>query len=294
MEDEVKIMKNYLKLLRIKHWLKNGLVLLPLFFGKSIFNLNKIYSVLIAFVIFSFISSIVYIINDINDIEADRNHPKKKNRPLASGKVSIKNAILVLILLMILSISLIIYLYNKTTNIFIILIPLLYLILNILYSTKLKHIPIIDVAILVSGFVLRVYYGGIASNIEISSWLYLMIMFGSFYLGFGKRRNEMKHNNTRKVLKYYNKEFLDKNMYVSLGLSIISYSLWCVDPLTKLNISSNYLILTIPLVMMIFQKYSLIIEGDSDGDPIEVILNDRLLISLITAYIIVMIFIIYI
>lgn len=287
-------MKNYLKLLRIKHWLKNGLVLLPLFFGKSIFNLNKIFFVLIAFIIFSFISSIVYIINDINDIEADRNHPKKKNRPLASGKVSIKNAILVLILLMILSISLIIYLYNKTTNIFIILIPLLYLILNILYSTKLKHIPIIDVAVLVSGFVLRVYYGGIASNIEISSWLYLMIMFGSFYLGFGKRRNEMKHNNTRKVLKYYNKEFLDKNMYVSLGLSIISYSLWCVDPLTKLNISSNYLVLTIPLVMMIFQKYSLIIEGDSDGDPIEVILNDRLLISLITAYIIVMIFIIYI
>lgn len=287
-------MKNYLKLLRIKHWLKNGLVLLPLFFGKNIFNLNKIFFVLIAFIIFSFISSIVYIINDINDIESDRNHPKKKNRPLASGKVSIKNAILVLILLMILSISLIIYLYNKTTNIFIILIPLLYLILNILYSTKLKHIPIIDVAILVSGFVLRVYYGGIVSNIEISSWLYLMIMFGSFYLGFGKRRNEMKHNNTRKVLKYYNKEFLDKNMYVSLGLSIISYSLWCVDPLTKLNISSNYLILTIPLVMMIFQKYSLIIEGDSDGDPIEVILNDRLLISLITAYIIVMIFIIYI
>ena len=294
MEDEIKIMKNYLKLLRIKHWLKNGLVLLPLFFGKSIFNLNKIFFVLIAFIIFSFISSIVYIINDINDIEADRNHPKKKNRPLASGKVSIKNAILVLILLMILSISLIIYLYNKTTNIFIILIPLLYLILNILYSTKLKHIPIIDVAILVSGFVLRVYYGGIASNIEISSWLYLMIMFGSFYLGFGKRRNEMKHNNTRKVLKYYNKEFLDKNMYVSLGLSIISYSLWCVDPLTKLNISSNYLILTIPLVMMIFQKYSLIIEGDSDGDPIEVILNDKLLISLILTYIIVMRVIIYI
>lgn len=287
-------MKNYLKLLRIKHWLKNGLVLLPLFFGKSIFNLNKIFFVLIAFIIFSFISSVVYIINDINDIDADRNHPKKKNRPLASGKVSIKNAILVLILLMIWIISLIIYLYNKTNNIFIILIPLLYLILNILYSTKLKHIPIIDVAILVSGFVLRVYYGGIASNIEISSWLYLMIMFGSFYLGFGKRRNEMKHNNTRKVLKYYNKEFLDKNMYVSLGLSIISYSLWCVDPLTKLNISSNYLVLTIPLVMMIFQKYSLIIEGDSDGDPIEVILNDRLLISLITAYIIVMIFIIYI
>ena len=289
-------MKDYLKLIRIKHWLKNGLVILPLFFGKEILNLNKITSVILAFLIFSMISSIIYVINDINDIENDRNHPTKKDRPLASGKISIKNAILVLILLMMLSISLIIYLYNKTTNIYIILIPIIYIVLNILYSLKLKQVPIIDVAILVSGFVLRVYYGGVSSNIEISTWLYLMVMFGSFYLGFGKRRNELKQNkenNTRKVLQFYNKEFLDKNMYVSLGLAIISYSLWCVDPLTKTNITSNYLILTIPLIMMIFQKYSLIIEGDSDGDPIEVILNDKTLIFLLLIYIISMFVIVY-
>lgn len=289
-------MKDYLKLIRIKHWLKNGLVVLPLFFGKEILNLNKITSVILAFLIFSMISSIIYVINDINDIENDRNHPTKKDRPLASGKISIKNAILVLILLMMLSISLIIYLYNKTTNIYIIIIPIIYIVLNILYSLKLKQVPIIDVAILVSGFVLRVYYGGVSSNIEISTWLYLMVMFGSFYLGFGKRRNELKQNkenNTRKVLQFYNKEFLDKNMYVSLGLAIISYSLWCVDPLTKTNITSNYLILTIPLIMMIFQKYSLIIEGDSDGDPIEVILNDKTLIFLLLIYIILMFVIVY-
>lgn len=289
-------MKDYLKLIRIKHWLKNGLVILPLFFGKEILNLNKITSVILAFLIFSMISSIIYVINDINDIENDRNHPTKKDRPLASGKISIKNAILVLILLLVISISLIIYLYNKTTNIYIILIPIIYIVLNILYSLKLKQVPIIDVAILVSGFVLRVYYGGVSSNIEISTWLYLMVMFGSFYLGFGKRRNELKQNkenNTRKVLQFYNKEFLDKNMYVSLGLAIISYSLWCVDPLTKTNITSNYLILTIPLIMMIFQKYSLIIEGDSDGDPIEVILNDKTLIFLLLIYIISMFVIVY-
>ena len=289
-------MKNYLKLIRIKHWLKNGLVILPLFFGKEILNVDKITSVILAFLIFSMISSIIYVINDINDIENDRNHPTKKDRPLASGKISIKNAILVLILLLILSTSLIIYLYNKTTNIYIILIPIIYIVLNILYSLKLKQVPIIDVAILVSGFVLRVYYGGVSSNIEISTWLYLMVMFGSFYLGFGKRRNELKQNkenNTRKVLEFYNKEFLDKNMYVSLGLAIISYSLWCVDPLTKTNITSNYLILTIPLIMMIFQKYSLIIEGDSDGDPIEVILNDKTLIFLLLIYIISMFVIVY-
>lgn len=289
-------MKNYLKLIRIKHWLKNGLVVLPLFFGREILNVDKITSVILAFLIFSMISSIIYVINDINDIENDRNHPTKKDRPLASGKISIKNAILVLILLLILSTSLIIYLYNKTTNIYIILIPIIYIVLNILYSLKLKQVPIIDVAILVSGFVLRVYYGGVSSNIEISTWLYLMVMFGSFYLGFGKRRNELKQNkenNTRKVLEFYNKEFLDKNMYVSLGLAIISYSLWCVDPLTKTSITSNYLILTIPLIMMIFQKYSLIIEGDSDGDPIEVILNDKTLIFLLLIYIISMFVIVY-
>lgn len=289
-------MKNYLKLIRIKHWLKNGLVVLPLFFGREILNVDKITSVILAFLIFSMISSIIYVINDINDIENDRNHPTKKDRPLASGKISIKNAILVLILLLILSTSLIIHLYNKTTNIYIILIPIIYIVSNILYSLKLKQVPIIDVAILVSGFVLRVYYGGVSSNIEISTWLYLMVMFGSFYLGFGKRRNELKQNkenNTRKVLEFYNKEFLDKNMYVSLGLAIISYSLWCVDPLTKTSITSNYLILTIPLIMMIFQKYSLIIEGDSDGDPIEVILNDKTLIFLLLIYIISMFVIVY-
>lgn len=289
-------MKNYLKLIRIKHWLKNGLVVLPLFFGKEILNVDKITSVILAFLIFSMISSIIYVINDINDIENDRNHPTKKDRPLASGKISIKNAVLVLILLLVISTSLIIYLYNKTTNIYIIIIPIIYIVLNILYSLKLKQVPIIDVAILVSGFVLRVYYGGVSSNIEISTWLYLMVMFGSFYLGFGKRRNELKQNkenNTRKVLQFYNKEFLDKNMYVSLGLAIISYSLWCVDPLTKTNITSNYLILTIPLIMMIFQKYSLIIEGDSDGDPIEVILNDKTLIFLLLIYIISMFVIVY-
>ncbi len=290
------MIKQYLKLLRVKHWLKNILVFLPLFFSKNIFNGPIILKGIIAFFIFSFVSSVIYIINDINDIELDRNHPTKKERPLASGKISVKIAIILITILLLIIATLTIYLYNSANNILIIVIPVLYLILNIAYSLKLKHIPIIDVAILVSGFVFRVYYGGSVCDIEISSWLYLMIMFGSFYLGFGKRRNELKQNNlnnTRKVLKYYNKEFLDKNMYLSLSLAIISYSLWCVDPITKLNISSDYLILTIPLIMIIFQKYSLIIEGDSDGDPIEVILNDKILILLIFIYIFIMSCIIY-
>ena len=107
--------------------------------------------------------------------------------------------------------------------------------------------PIIDVVILVSGFVLRVMYGGIVVNVEVSKFLYLMVIFGSFYLGFGKRRNEILKNGdkSRRVLSYYNKEFLDKNMYVCLALAIVSYSLWCVDPSTISRIGNDYLFMTI-------------------------------------------------
>ena len=168
--------------------------------------------------------------------------------------------------------------------------PLIYVALNILYSKKLKNVPIIDVVILVSGFVLRVMYGGVAINVEVSKFLYVMIICGSFYLGFGKRRNEIikNGNKSRKVLSLYNKEFLDKNMYVCLGLAIVSYSLWCVDPTTIHRIGNDYLFWTIPIVMVILQLYSLNIEGNSHGDPIEVVLADKKLIAVVVLYVIVM------
>ena len=283
-------MKNYLKLIRVKHWLKNGLVFLPVFFSKNIFNLNYLLTTTIAFFILSFTSSIVYIINDINDIEKDRSHPVKKNRPLASGAISIKNAYNIIFVISLLLLAMISITYIKNNNISIAIIPIVYLILNILYSKWLKHIPIIDVVILVSGFLFRVMYGGIVNDIEVSKWLYLMIIFGSFYLGFGKRRNEIIKNGekSRKVLELYNKEFLDKNMYVSLALAVVSYTLWCVDPITITRIGNDYLFWTVPLVLVILQLYSLNIEKDSHGDPIEVILGDKILIGTVILYVLIM------
>ncbi len=283
-------MKKYVKLIRVKHWLKNGLVFLPIFFSKNIFNLNYLLTTTIAFFIFSFTSSIVYIINDINDIEKDRSHPVKKNRPLASGAISIKNAYNIIFVLSLLLLAMITITYIKNNNIGIAIIPVVYLILNILYSKWLKHIPIIDVVILVSGFLFRVMYGGIVNDIEVSKWLYLMIIFGSFYLGFGKRRNEIIKNGekSRKVLELYNKEFLDKNMYVSLALAVVSYTLWCVDPTTITRIGNDYLFWTVPLVLVILQLYSLNIEKDSHGDPIEVILGDKILIGTVILYVLIM------
>ena len=277
-------MKKYLDLIRIKHWLKNILIFLPIFFNQNFFNYPILIKCVIGFFILSFISSTVYVINDINDLENDKFHPIKKNRPLAAGIISKEKAFVTSIVLFMIAAILMLLLWKNDNNILIIVFPMFYLIINILYSKILKNIPIIDVAIIVIGFVLRVAYGGIISNIAVSKYLYLMIIFGSFYLGFGKRRNEIIQNKekSRKVLEYYNKEFLDKNMYVSLALAIVSYTLWCVDKTTISRIGNDYIFWTIPILMIILQLYSLNIEGNSFGDPIDVVLTDKkLLISTI-------------
>jgi len=289
-------MKEYLKLIRVKHWLKNGLVFLPLFFSLNITNTPLLIRGIIAFFIFSLTSSIVYVYNDMSDIEKDKNHPIKKNRPLASGKISIKAASITMLVIAFLDIVLMSILYLKTSNIFIFIIPVIYIILNFLYSKSLKNIPIIDVVILVSGFVLRVMYGGIATDIAVSKYLYLMIIFGAFYLGFGKRRNEIIKNGdkSRKVLEKYNQEFLDKNMYIAFALSIVSYTLWCVDPTTVARIGNDYIFWTIPLLLIVLQLYSLNIESNSHGDPMEVILSDKKILVAASIYLILLIVIIYI
>ncbi len=273
-------MLKYLKLIRIKHWLKNALIFLPLFFSMNLFNEKMIISAIIAFFIFSFTSSIVYIINDMKDIEKDKKHPIKCTRPLASGAISKTKAIIAMIVLFLIVGLLMYYVYTIINNVLIFIIPVVYLIMNILYTYILKNVPIIDVAVIVLGFVLRVMYGGISISVEVSKYLYLMIVFGSFFLGFGKRRNEIIKNGdkSRNVLSMYNKEFLDKNMYVALALAVVSYTLWCVDPTTIERIGNDYIFWTIPLVMIILQLYSLNIEGNSYGDPIDVILSDKKLV----------------
>lgn len=273
-------MKKYLKLIRAKHWIKNCLIFLPLIFSREINQTNIILTIL-GFISFSLASSIIYIINDIRDKEKDKNHPTKKNRPIAAGTISIPSALTIAGLFLIITIAILIYLstYNHFISIYIIS----YILLNIMYSFGLKNIPLLDVFILALGFLIRVLYGGALINVEVSTWLFLTVLSISFYLGLGKRRNELMAqetigNNTRSVLKYYNKEFLDKNMYMCLSMTIIFYSLWCQD------LNSKYIMWTIPVVLLICMKYSLNIESNSSGDPVEVLLKDKVLILLIGIY----------
>lgn len=286
-------MKDYLKLMRVKHYIKNGLIFLPLFFSQKLLNINILKSNLLGFISFSLLCSVIYIINDIKDIDKDRKHPKKKNRPLASNRISIKNAYILMTCLLILSL-IINYFSSTSTNIIYTYILLgVYLFLNILYSCGLKNIPLVDIAILVSGFIIRILYGSVLTGVSISNWLYLTVMSMAFYLVLGKRKKELEKNDSksRNVLDKYSISFLDKNMYLCMGLTIIFYSLWTIDP--AISTTHNFLIWTVPMVLLICMLYSLDIEGSSYGDPVEVVLGNKYLIIAIVAYIIVILSIFY-
>ena len=270
----------YLKLLRVKHYLKNFLVFLPAIFSGMFFNQNIFFKAIVLFLTFSFVASIVYIINDLRDVQSDKCHPIKKNRPLASGKVSKKASIISILILLILTFILLYFsgiLFEVST-----LILLLYFFMNVGYSLGLKNVPLVDITILALGFVFRVAYGGIGLGIEISNWLFLTVLSISFYMALGKRRNELLKNGdiSRKVLKNYNKDFLDKNMYMFLALTIVFYSLWAVN--TFNNVFFKY---SIVLVIIILLKYCMDVESDNFGDPIEVITHDKILLFLGVIYV---------
>jgi len=282
--------KQYVQLLRVNHWIKNGLIFIPLFFTAELYSVSFIVSVLLGFISFSLLSSIVYILNDIRDIERDRLHSTKCRRPLASGEVTLPHAIVVLIILLAILIILLVmvrvgdnYLYNRKS----IGLMLLYMILNIGYSWGLKNIPIVDVTILASGYVIRVLFGATVVGINISIWLYLVITLCAYYMGLGKRRNEIIGNETetRAVMKFYTHNFLDKNMYVCQTLCVVFYSMWSIDSATVERIHTIAFVYTIPIILIILLKYSLNIETCADGDPVSVLLGDKILLSLCVAYI---------
>ena len=288
-------LKALIKLMRPHHYIKNVLIFLPIIFGKQLLESSSIKIAVIGAIAFSLMSSIVYIINDIQDVEADKKHETKKNRPVASGKVKVKEAWILAIVLLLITIILNVYIaIQQNVNWITYLIFYGYLVMNILYSIKLKNIPILDVTILAFGFLFRVIYGALITGVSISNWLYLTILAFSFYMGLGKRRNELKRSGSksRKVLKHYNKAFLDNNMYTCMTIGIVFYSLWCIDINENLNTIFN-IIYTVPLVLIICMKYSLDVEGETSGDPVDIILNDKILILLAIIYVAIMFTIIY-
>ena len=171
-----------------------------------------------------------------------------------------------------------------------------YLGMNVAYSLGLKNVPLVDIAILAAGFLIRILYGACLTQIVISNWLYLTVMAMALYFALGKRRNELKRlgGETRAVLKAYPVSFLDKNMSMCLTLANVFYALWSMDANTQQAYHSDFVIFTVPIVLLITLRYSMNVEGDSDGDPVEVLLHDKTLLLLCLVYAAAMFIILYV
>ena len=282
-----------LRLMRPKHYIKNVLIFVSITFDRNLFNIEVLSRALLGFAAFCLLSSAVYVINDIRDMEADRLHEVKRNRPIASGAVPIPAAwaLAAALLLAALAIQLTAFGCEGSS------LPLLlaYFAVNMGYSLGLKHVPFLDIVLLVMGFVLRVVYGAAIVGSSTSAWVYLTVFSLSFYLGLGKRRNELvrSRGGTRKVLQYYSYEFLDKFMYLCLTLAVTFYALWSADSEITAKYGTDKLIWTVPLVIIILMKYSADIESNSYGDPVDVVIHDKVLLGLAVLFGLVMVALLY-
>ena len=275
----------YIELIRVKHYVKNLIIFLPAMLTLQLGDMKILTDNITGFCILSFTASIVYIINDIQDADSDRRHPMKSSRPIASGAVSVMSAYIMIIIL-----AVIIFVlwgmsgFGKKYIVW----PVIYLAVNIAYSTALKHIPLLDVLALAFCYIIRLLYGAALTEAQISNWMYLTMMSASFFMGFGKRRNEFVQYGTsaRNSLKGYSAGFLDKAIQTALTSSVIFYSLMCADSNTAVARAGINLLWTVPIIIIICLRYLMIIEdGKSDGDPVSVILRDKALYLLCFGYI---------
>lgn len=269
------------KLMRPKHYIKNFLIFVSITFDRNLFEPSVLARVLLGFAAFCLLSSTVYIFNDIRDVEADRQHEVKRNRPIASGAVPIPAAWVLGVFLFGCALAIQLAVFGGRGLFFF----LAYFAVNLGYSLGLKHVPFLDIVLLVMGFVLRVVYGAAIVGSGTSAWVYLTVFSLSFYLGLGKRRNELmktrdSSGSTRKVLQYYSYEFLDKFMYLCLTLAVTFYALWSADVEITAKYGTDKLIWTVPLVIIILMKYSADIESNSYGDPVDVVMHDKVLLGL--------------
>ncbi len=270
-------MKPYIRLLRPSQWIKNTFVFAPLVFSKHLFDPVVFFASLRGFTAFCIVSSAVYVFNDIFDREADAAHPLKKNRPIASGAVSIRAALFVNAALLLLALIVCIPLLAGFQ-----IVLLSYLILQLLYSIRLKKIVILDVFIIAAGFMLRVMAGAEVIDVMISHWIILCMMFLSLFLALAKRRGEIvlfqktESSSERKVLQEYDVAFIDSTLMITSSGMAISYALYTVAERTVAAFGSDSLIYTTIFVLFgIFRYLFLVMRKNMGENSVAIILKDK-------------------
>ena len=290
-------MKNLIRLIRPKQWIKNLIVLLPVFFGGALLHPSAIYAGLITALSFSFAASSIYCLNDIIDIEDDKHHPIKCNRPLASGAISIPQGYTLMVLMLILSMASTFLLYDhqlETAGVI-----AFYWLLNIGYCLKLKQYAIIDVCIVAFGFVLRILAGGIATDIRLSKWIVLMTFLLMLFLSFAKRRDDvLRMNETgeapRKNTIRYNLTFINQAITITASVTLVCYIMYTVSPETIANFHTENLYLTSVFVLLGLLRYiQLAVVDKKSGDPTKVILHDRFIQCIVLGFGLTFLIIIY-
>ena len=291
-------MRNLIQLIRPHQWIKNLIVLLPVFFGGALLRWNAVYAGLITTLAFSLTASSIYCLNDIIDINDDRQHPVKRNRPLASGAVSIVRGYILMGLMFILSMTSTFLLPSHQVETASVI--LFYWLLNIAYCLRLKRYAIIDVCIVAFGFVLRILAGGYATNIQLSKWIVLMTFLLMLFLSFAKRRddvvrmNETGHAPRQNTIRY-NLTFINQDITITASVTLVCYIMYTMSPETIQNFHTDYLYLTSVFVLLGLLRYIQISVVDKkSGDPTKVMIHDRFMQLTVLAFGLTFLFIIYV
>ena len=279
------------RLIRPKQWIKNFFVFLPLFFGGSLLDTQRLIAAFLTFLAFCFAASSIYCFNDLVDVEADRRHPVKCKRPIAAGLISKRQAYSLMALLFVLSmltISLLTFLVRPSTPLAFwrggggeAAIILFYWLLNLAYCAELKDHAILDVCIVAFGFVLRILAGGLATDTVLSQWIVLMTFLLTLFLSFAKRRDDvlrMQHTGEapRRNTSRYNLTFVNQAITITGSVTLVCYIMYTVSPEVTAHFRTHHLYLTSIFVLVGLLRYiQIAVVDEQSGDPTKVILRDR-------------------
>jgi 4-hydroxybenzoate polyprenyltransferase len=283
-----------LKLIRVKHWVKNLFLFIPSFFAGHLFKTHELLMVLIGAFAFSLVASAVYIINDYRDRNIDKLHPQKKLRPLASGEVKTSTALTLMVLLIVAGFAM-----AATLNIVFFYLLVAYLVLNLAYSFGLKNVPILDLFIVALGFLIRIYSGGVIAGLPITHWLSLMILLLALFLILAKRRDDIlitAKNGlvVRKTSQSYNLVYINSCVTLLSAVMVVAYIMYTVSPEVTQRFQSEYLFGTTIFVIAGIMRYlQIIFVEKNSGSPTNIFIRDKFILFTIAAWILSFYLIIY-
>ena len=279
-------MKDFFELIRWNHWIKNVFVLAPLFFSGDYYDISNVAQVLKAFFIFCLVSSCVYIFNDLLDYEADSAHNKKRLRPLPSGRIGKPMAVLILSIMFI---SACLLLYTLRMPINFIYVVSLYALINLVYSTGLKHIPVLELILVSSGFVLRLVGGGEALSIGLSPWIIAATASLSLLITVAKRRSDLVQKSDpeeqRASLIGYNVEFLNALLSILVSVTIVVYVIFSISDYATERYGQFIIFSSIPVLIGMFRFLQLAIVFERGDFPTELITRDKGIIASILLFV---------